>query len=333
MGIKSLTALLKTNAPETIQTQKIYQLSGKRFGVDASLFIYKSLLSHKNLYNEKGEVTNHVSGIYYKTINYLSLGIVPVYIFDGKPPDEKRQVLSMRNKHANEAKEKMKSASGTEYLKYEKQSLRLQEKHIQDIKHLLTLMGVSYLHIDGEAEAIGSELCRMGYLDAMVTEDMDTLAFGCPVLIRKCIDKTVKMSDAISVLTLQNILQSLQLTYSQFLELCILCGCDYCENIPRIGYNTALQIIRKYESVDAFLESQTKYKIPENYKDLFHKSKALFTMYKDQLDIQTLPIQSSTMNKEALQEYLIHSCNLSQKRVQNSLNKLTKKYHATNLSR
>jgi flap endonuclease-1 len=327
MGIKSLTALLKTNVPNTIETQKIYQLSGKRLGVDASLFIYKSLLSHNNLYNQKGEVTNHISGIFYKTVNYLALGIEPVFIFDGKPPEEKKQVLAIRNKLANDAKEKMKSASGTEYLKYEKQSLRLSEKHIQDVKHLLKLMGVSYLHIDGEAEAIGSELCRTGYLHAMVTEDMDTLAFGCPILVRKCIDKTVKMSDAISVLNLEVILQTLNINESQFLELCILCGCDYCENIPRIGYNTALQIIRTHENVDAFLDSQTKYKVPENYRDLFHKSKELFRMYRGKLDIHKLPLQCSSMDQEALREYLIQECNLSQKRVQNSLNKLKKKYN------
>ena len=173
---------------------------------------------------------------------------------------------------------------------------------------------MSYLHIDGEAEAIGSELCRTGYLHAMVTEDMDTLAFGCPILVRKCIDKTVKMSDAISVLNLEVILQTLNINESQFLELCILCGCDYCENIPRIGYNTALQIIRTHENVDAFLDSHRQniksLKITETYST---NQKTSFRMYRGKLDIHKLPLQCSSMDQEALREYLIQECNLSQK--------------------
>ena len=63
---------------------------------------------------------------------------------------------------------------------------------IDDVKHLLNLMGVSYIHPDGEGEAYASELCRIGYVDYVLSEDMDSLVYGCPRLIRKCIDKQLK---------------------------------------------------------------------------------------------------------------------------------------------
>ena len=59
-------------------------------------------------------------------------------------------------------------------------------------------MGVSYFHANGEAEAYASELCRMGYVDYVVTEDMDALAFGAPKMIRTNLDRSMKRSDLIS---------------------------------------------------------------------------------------------------------------------------------------
>ena len=80
-------------------------------------------------------------------------------------------------------------------------------------------MGVEYLHMDGEAEAIASELCRINYVDYVVTEDMDTMAFGCPKLIRTCLDKSIKRNDFISIIDLPNIIKELNLSNEKFIEL------------------------------------------------------------------------------------------------------------------
>ena len=44
----------------------------------------------------------------------------------------------------------------------------------------------------GEGEAIAAKLCRIGYVDYVLTEDMDTLVYGSPKLIRNCLDKSLK---------------------------------------------------------------------------------------------------------------------------------------------
>ena len=41
-----------------------------------------------------------------KTIKLLLKGIVPVYVFDGKPPDIKRKVLDLRKNIRKKAEEK-----------------------------------------------------------------------------------------------------------------------------------------------------------------------------------------------------------------------------------
>ena len=214
MGIKSLTKLIKVNSPDSIETSQLHKLSGKKVAIDASLFIYQCLINvrynGKSLKNRNDKVTSHISGIFYKTINYLSMNVTPIYIFDGKPPEEKNEIIKERQIKANCAKADLeKATTDEEKAKYEKQCIRLTKEHIDDIKKLLDLMGVSYLHIDGEAEAVASELCRIGYVDYVVTEDMDTLPFGCPNLIRNCLDRSQKRKDLISIIHLEKLLSDI----------------------------------------------------------------------------------------------------------------------------
>lgn len=336
MGIKSLTKLIKANSPDSIETSQLYKLSGKRVAIDASLYIYQCLMNvrynGKSLTNDDDKVTSHISGIFYKNINLLSMNITPIYIFDGKPPKEKYDVIKGRQDKAKIAKTELDNSIKNENVteeekhKLEKKTIRLTKTHIDDIKQLLNLMGISYLHIDGEGEAIASELCRIGYVDYVMTEDMDTLPFGCPKLIRNCLDKTQKRSDIISIIHLDKVLEGLKLDHDKFLELCILCGCDYCQNIPRVGIVKALNIIKEFDTIEDFVKSEHKYVVPENYLESFEKSKQLFKLHYNKLNPLELPFVHSTLNIADLMKYLITDCNISDKRVHTSIKKIQQSY-------
>lgn len=334
MGIKSLTKLIRQNAnAESIQTEKLYKLSGKKVAIDTSILIYQYLMNVRNnnklLTNKKGEVTSHISGIFYKTVNYLSLGIEPIYVFDGKPPVDKKELLKNRSKKAENAKNKLKTASSEEdILKYEKLSTRINKSHVDDVKKLLDLMGVEYIQDEnGEAEGIASELCRIGYVDYVVTEDMDALAYGCPRMIRNNLDKTIKTKDVISVIDLEQILKSLDLTQDKFIELCVLCGCDYCENIPRIGYVKSFKIMKEYSDIETFIENNKTYKIPENYLERYKKSIEIFNMYKDKYNDE-IPKSKKNPDISKLISHLVDGCDLSETKVQNAIKKMQNSYQS-----
>ena len=78
---------------------------------------------------------------------------------------------------------------------------------------------------------------------------MDTMAYGCPKLIRKCIDKSCKRNDIISIFDYSKIIKDLELNQEEFLDFCILCGCDYCPVVPRIGAITALKLIKNIKQL------------------------------------------------------------------------------------
>ena len=335
MGIKSLTFLIKNKgSPNCIETKKLYELSGKRVAIDASLFIYQSLINIRKdgepCQNSHGKTTSHLLGIFYKTVNLISLDIEPIYIFDGKPPEEKRDIIDQRKKIANESRAKLETETDVDKIEsLKKKTVRLTYEIVDDIKQLLDLMGVSYIHMDGEAEGLASELCRIGYVDYIMTEDMDSLVFGTPYLIRKCVDRSVKIKDSISVFNLDEILRSFDITYDQFVELCILCGCDYCPSINKIGSITAYKLVKTHGCVENFLHhnrAYPKYEVPDDYWSKFQTSKLLFGLFRDKLSVDTLEVHQSELDFEKLQEYLETTVELSPAKVTTYLEKIKQKY-------
>jgi flap endonuclease-1 len=101
MGIKGLTALLSEHAPQSIKEHEIKTLFGRKVAIDASMSIYQFLIAVRQkdgemLTNDAGETTSHLMGFFYRTIRIVENGIKPAYVFDGKPPEMKKGVVSAR---------------------------------------------------------------------------------------------------------------------------------------------------------------------------------------------------------------------------------------------
>lgn len=328
MGIHNLTNLIKHKSPNAIQTTALYTLKNKKVAIDISIFLYKSLANIRSngdyIRNKDNKVISHIIGILNKTLTYLSFGIEPIYIFDGKPPEEKSNVLIERNKKANNSKLlSEQSLTQEEKNKHEKNSIRVKKHHIDDIKLLLNKLGISYIHPDGEAEAYAAELCRIGYVDYVVSEDMDTLAFGCPKMIRTCLDKTIKRSDVISVISLDQILNDFNMNINNFVDMCILCGCDYCTTIPKVGSVRSFNYIKSYQSIDKLIESK-KCVVPQDFIDKYKIARELFDIFKNKIDKDNIELIKSEYNKEHFEEYLLKECSYNTNKVKTILTKIDK---------
>lgn len=62
----------------------------------------------------------------------------------------------------------------------------------------------------------------------------------------------------------------------QFIDLCILLGCDYCESIRGIGPKRAIELIAQFESIENVLKNidTKKYTVPENWN--YEQARELF---------------------------------------------------------
>ncbi|KAJ7494601.1 flap endonuclease 1 [Mycena galericulata] len=254
MGIKGLTALLSEHAPAAIKEHEIKTLFGRKVAIDASMSIYQFLIAVRQkdgemLTNDAGETTSHLMGFFYRTIRIVENGIKPAYVFDGKPPEMKKGVLSKRYEKRAEAKEEGEEAKevGTveDMDKFSRRTVKVTREHNEECRRLLKLMGIPVIVAPSEAEAQCAELARGGKVYAAGSEDMDTLTFSAPILFRHLTFSEAK-KQPISEINLQAALEGLDMTMSQFIDLCILLGCDYLEPIRGVGPKSALKLIREY---------------------------------------------------------------------------------------
>ena len=270
MGIKGLTKLLSDHAPGCMREQKFEGYLDRKVAIDASMHIYQFMMvigrsGDQTLTNEAGEVTSHLQGMFMRTCRMLEAGIKPVYVFDGKPPTMKGGELAKRKdkREAAEAElEKAKEAGDQEMIeKMSKRTVRVSKEQSMEVMKLARLMGLPVFEAPCEAEASCAALCKAGLVYAAASEDMDTLCFSCPKLARNLM-APASQGKPILEFDFDKCLQELDLTWDQFIDVCIMCGCDYCDSIKGIGPVKALQLIKKHGSIEEMLKDLDKEKYP-----------------------------------------------------------------------
>lgn len=280
MGIKGLAKLLSDEAPDCIREVPLSSLHGRKIAIDASMAIYQFLIAVRHggpnnaaamLTNADGETTSHVQGLFNRTIRFLTEGIRPVFVFDGKPPNlKKTNELIKRKEKREKAESDLKNAKEEgnleEIEKHSKRLVRAGRKENEDCMRLLELMGVPVVRAPCEAEAQAAVLAQEGLVYAVGTEDMDALTFKTPILLRKMTFANASKFD-VQTMNYKKALEGLDLTHDQFVDLCILLGCDYCDSIRGVGPKTALKLIREHSTIEKILENldRSKYGVPDSW--------------------------------------------------------------------
>merc|ERR1719517_350326 len=135
----------------------------------------------------------------------------------------------------------------------------------EQVKKLLTLMGIPIVDAPSEAEATCAALCRDGKVFAAATEDADCLTFGTKILIRNLMAAESQKKTIFEV-TLDRALEQLNISMDQFIDFCILSGCDYCDTLKGIGPSTAIKLLLQHGSLEKVLENLDADKVPANFK-------------------------------------------------------------------
>jgi len=94
MGIHMLNRFLQSKCRESISCIPLSSLSGKKIAVDISIYLYKYLSENALLEN-----------LYLMISIFREHNIIPIFIFDGKPPVEKNETIEMRRKMKHSARE------------------------------------------------------------------------------------------------------------------------------------------------------------------------------------------------------------------------------------
>ena len=264
---------------QSVREVELKSLHGRKIAIDASMAIYQFLIAVRaggpnqqsfQLTNDKGETTSHIQGMFNRTVRYMQEGIKPVFVFDGKPPQLKSGELLKRREKREKAQAALKvAAEEGDVEELDKQSKRLVRAGTQenaDCQKLLDLMGVPVVRAPCEAEAQAAALAKRGTVYATATEDMDALTFATPVLVRKMTFAGASKS-VVQSISYAKAVEGLELTHAQFVDLCILLGCDYCDSIKGVGPKTALKLIKEHGDIETILTKLEgkKYVVPESW--------------------------------------------------------------------
>lgn len=343
MGIKNLMKLLSEEVNGCVKEVSMANLNGRAIAIDASMALYQFLIAVRSgdgsanaqLTNEAGEVTSHIQGMFNRTIRLMENGIKPVYVFDGKPPVMKSGELAKRKMRRELAKENLKVAEeeGNEedIEKFNKRLTRVTPEHNEDCKKLLELMGVPVITAPCEAEATCAALAKSGKVFAAGTEDMDTMTFGTPVLLRRL---TMAASRKLPILEirLEKALEGLELSMDEFIDFCILCGCDYCDSIRGVGPKKALAAIKEYKSIERFLEALKEkmpkgVTVPEEWNrdvdPIYQQARVMFSNA-EVLDCKDVKLEWTGPQEEALTHFLVNEKGFGAERVKTAIAKLKK---------
>ncbi|CAJ0956816.1 unnamed protein product, partial [Mesorhabditis belari] len=330
MGIKDLSKVINDHAPSAIKQGEMKNYFGRKVAIDASMALYQFLIAVRQdgsqMQNESGEVTSHLMGMFYRTIRMIDNGIKPAYVFDGKPPDMKAGELEKRKEKRDEAEKQLaeaKEKGDAEAVdRFERRLVRVSKDQNEEVKRLLRLMGVPVVEAPCEAEAQCAALAKAGKVYATATEDMDALTFGSSVLLRHMTFSEAKKMP-IKEINLARVLADFEMSREEFVDLCILLGCDYCPTIRGIGPKRAYELIKEHKSIENILAKidTKKYAVPEDW--LYARARELF-LNPEVADGENVEMVWKEADVEGVVAYLCGEKNFSEERVRSSLAKMKK---------
>jgi len=250
MGIKNLNKFLRSECKRSIHFISVSELSGKKIAVDISVYMYK--------FESDG---NLIESIYLMLSIFRNYNIIPIFVFDGKPPTEKKELLQKRredkkdaeeeyNKLKNQLKdnpnmdedEKQEISNNMDLLK--KQFIYMNKEKIESVKTLIRSYGCTYYDAPGEADELCAKLTIKNKVWGCLSEDMDMFVYGAPKILRyfSLLNHTMVLYD------LKGILEELGISQKSLREICILSGTDYNlkENIHKMTLFNVLKLYKKY---------------------------------------------------------------------------------------
>ncbi|XP_066591250.1 flap endonuclease 1 [Prorops nasuta] len=330
MGILGLSKLIADVAPDAIKERELKHYFGRKVAIDASMCLYQFLIAVRSdgaqLTNVDGETTSHLLGTFYRTIRLVEQGVKPVYVFDGKPPEMKGGELAKRAEKREEAQKLLQQAEEAGNVedidKFNRRLVKVTKSHAAEAKQLLQLMGIPYIDAPCEAEAQCAALVKAGKVFATATEDMDALTFGSNVLLRRLTFSEARKMP-VQEIHYDKVLEGLELDANQFIDLCILLGCDYTSSIKGIGPKRAMELIKLHRSLEKILENidQKKFSIPENWN---YKQARMLFQEPEIAVAEDIELKWSEPDEEGLVKFLCGDKQFSEERVRNGAKKLLK---------
>ena len=282
MTIEGLNNFINKKYPNLKNEISINKFTGKRIAIDFYNWmycnyqsVYSSAVDGTDIINET--IDNYaiekmyLSNLIKFIIKWASNQITPIIILDGKEKDMKskthikRKVKRTKILHEIEElykllEDKMKDDilepidHITIKIKTKLKSLaKIPKKIIELSIDFFKSIGIPCIEAKGDAEKLCAILCREKIVAGVFSKDIDCLAFGSPIMLKE-FSKTKNKTPLLVCLKLDQVLEEFKMSFNEFLDFCILCGCDYNDKIDGLGPIGAYKQIfdnKRIENIDS----------------------------------------------------------------------------------
>ena len=313
---------------------KLESFTNKIVAIDAYNAIYQFLAIIRgpeglHLSDAQGHVTSHITGLFYRNINFLSLGIKPIYVFDGKPPSLKSAEIEHRKQIKKDATVKYERAMSEGKMddarKYAQQTTSMKDGMVEDSKHLLDLFGIPYIQAPSEGEATAALLTTTGHADVAASQDFDSILFGARKLVRnftnsgrrKLPNRNSYIEIEPEIIEYKKNLESLGITREQLIDVGILIGTDFNpDGFERVGPKTAIKMIKEYGKLEDVTQIQEQLEMIDY--------NAIRKIFLEPEVAKVDKIEFGEVKYDDIISYLSNERSFSRDRVNSSLNRLKK---------
>lgn len=318
------------------------ELSSRVIAVDAYNTIYQFLSTIRGqtgelLTNNEGNITSHLSGLFYRNINLLAENLKLIYVFDGKPHHLKSKEIERRKRIKQEAVEKYQEAITQgrfeDARKFGQATSVLTQTMVEESKRILALLGIPVVQAQSEGEAAAAYLTKSDNAFCAASQDYDSILFGAKRLVRnltisgkrKVPNRNLYLDIQPEIIKHIDVLDKIGLTHEQLVDIGILIGTDFNpDGVAGIGPKTALKLIRengKLENIDKI------------------KDKIVQIPYQDIRDIFLNPdvpkinnIKYADVDYGSIVDFLCGEKDFSRERVTGALDRLKKSISSRNQS-
>ena len=289
MGISDLIRKL---GPIT-ESKHISDFSNKTAVVDIMTWLYKGLYACASSQPESSKSDLYLNYPIKMIALLKSYNIDVLVVFDGKTIKEKQKIDVARKETREQNIEKAQyfknAGDEDESRKFFKRALKIKSRMINTLINLLKDLKIQVIVAPYEADSQLAYLVRKKYADFVISEDSDLIALGVDDIVMKltpegsCVNINLKKfkENRMEKYSDKIVKEIKGLSYVNFLELCVMSGCDYLPSIKGFGFKTGLALFEKHKKMESvfhemkFIE-KFKTKIPDNYLENAKKTVCMF---------------------------------------------------------
>lgn len=255
MGIPGLLDQLKS----VITRSHVSDFKGKSVAIDAHCWLHRGAFAcSKELV--LGTPTEKYIAFFMNMIHlFKSNGVTSILVvFDGVPLPNKSETNRRRgeDRRKNIELARTAEANGDQALAmtYYQRSVSVTFDMIKKLLAVLSKEGVPYMVSPYESDAQLAYLSKSNFVDLIITEDSDSIPYGCSAVLFKLDKEGYGDLFEQSKLHTNQSLCFASWTEDQFKLFCCLAGCDYMPGLRNFGIKTAYKVVQKHKTLPRVLD-------------------------------------------------------------------------------